>query len=135
VTLNPTEVAAGLRGLADLVANGLPVDPNSTYVSLSSGFYSSTLADRTPVLTALQRAARTLDDAGIAFTTRVLRDSVMGHVVELVADLPGAVHVVFKARAADVCEPTERRELAYEVPDTLLPAGRVEQDDALPDAA
>jgi hypothetical protein len=69
------------------------------------------------------------------FTTRVLRDSVIGHVVELVAELPGAVHVVFKARAADVCEPTERRELAYKVPDTLLSAAMVERDDAVRNAA
>jgi hypothetical protein len=126
VSRNTIEVATGLRDLSDLVSMGLPVDPNSTYTSLYSSFYSSTTTDGTPVLTALQRAARTLDDAGITFTTRVLRDTVMGHVVELVAELPGAVHVVFKARAADVCEPVTRTTdaLTYEV-----------QDDALPDAA
>jgi hypothetical protein len=47
------------------------------------------------------------------------------------------VHVQYRVRAAEVCEPVARVEeiVTYEVPDTLLPASRVEQDDATRDAA
>jgi hypothetical protein len=132
VKRDPTQVAAGLRLLATLIEeHGLPVAGG--YPSLHYTFYSGKDEDGTPVLSVLQRAARAFDAAGVEYSAYIDADNDL----PLRATLPGGVHVQYRVRAAEVCEPVARVEeiVTYEVPDTLLPASRVEQDDATRDAA